>query len=156
MSTITNKSFLKNEVLPLLVNLKADTPAKFGIMTPQHMVEHLIWVTKATIGRKGEKPEEPSKSHLYFQKFITKGAIFKHQPKEDAKVGELKYASLQEAIANVAPAVERFYQHFEDNPSALCYNPMMGEMNQEQLELFHSQHYRWHLYQFGLIEEFAG
>lgn len=89
MTTVTNESFLKNKVLPLLANLKADAIPKFGIMTPQHMVEHLAWVTKATIGRKGEKPAEPAKSHLYFQKFIAGGAKFKHQPKEDAKVGDL-------------------------------------------------------------------
>ncbi len=155
MTTVTNESFLKKEVLPLLANLKEDTPPKFGIMTAQHMVEHLAWVTKATIGRKGEKPEEPTKSHLYFQKFITGGAKFKYHPKEEAKVKELKYSSLQEAIEAVGPAIERFYQHFEDNPSALCYNPMMGEMDKAQLEVFHGEHYRWHLYQFGLLEEYV-
>jgi len=153
MSTITNKAFLTESALPLLANLKEDSVAKFGIMTPQHMVEHLVWVTKATIGRNGEKPEEPAKSHLYFQKFLAGGAKFKYQPKEGATLKELKYGSLQEAIDKVGPAIERFYQHFEDNPGALCFNPMMGEMDQGQLELFHAQHYRWHLYQFGLMEE---
>ena len=155
MSTQTKETFLKEEALSILTQLKEDAVAKFGIMTPQHMVEHLIWVTKATIGRKGEPTAEPTKSHLYFQQFIANGAIFKHRPKEDAKLGDLKYDSLQEAIANVAPAIARFYKHFEENPEALCYNPMMGELTKEQLEIFHAQHYRWHLYQFGLIEEFA-
>jgi len=155
MSVKTNEAFLKEDAIPLLAKLKEDAVAKFGIMTPQHMVEHLIWVTKTTVGRKGEKPAEPTKSNLYFQNFIATGAKFKYRPKEDATLKELKYGSLQEAIDNVAPAIARFYQYFEADPNALCFNPLFGEMNQEQLEVFHAQHFRWHLYQFGLMEEFV-
>ena len=59
-----HQSFLKEETLSLLQALKEDAVAKFGLMTPQHMVEHLIWVTKTTIGRKGEPEGEPTKSQL--------------------------------------------------------------------------------------------
>jgi len=135
--------------------LKEDTVAKFGLMTPQHMVEHLLWVTKTTIGRKGEPDGEPTKSQLYFQKFINNGAIFQYQPKEDASLKALKYGSLEEAIAQVAPAIDRFYKYCEEHPNAKSYNPIMGELTQEQLEIFHAQHYRWHLYQFGLVETFV-
>jgi len=121
------------------------------------MVEHLIWVTKATAGRIGEPEEVPTKSHLYFKKFIANGAIFQYQPKEDVTKNDLKplkYASLEEAIANVDPAIDRFYAYFED-ADVLSYNPMMGELSKEELEIFHAQHFRWHLYQFGLIADFA-
>ncbi len=154
----THQSFLKGDALSLLQDLKEDAVAKFGILTPQHMVEHLIWVTKTTIGRKGEPEGAPTKSHLYFQKFINDGAIFQYRPKEGASSADLKplkYGSLQEAIAQVAPAIDRLYQYYEENPGAMAYNPIMGELTQAQLELFHAQHYRWHLYQFGLIEVFA-
>jgi len=150
----TNELFLQAEVLPLLQNLTADREPNFGLMTPQHMVEHLIWVTKTTIGRKGEQEKEPTKSQLYFGKFIANGAIFEHRPKPGqtkADLPPLKYSSLQEAIEQVAPAIERFYQHFEDNPDAVCFNPMMGELTKADLEVFHAQHYRWHLQQFGLL-----
>lgn len=154
MPTTTNKKFLQTEVLPLLENLTADAVPNFGLMTPQHMVEHLIWVTKTTIGRKGEPEKELTKSQLYFKKFIANGAVFKYRPKPDvtkADLRPLKYASLEAAIEQIAPAIERFYQYFEDTPNALCYNPMMGEMTQADLEVFHAQHYRWHLRQFGLM-----
>ena len=154
----THQSFLKGEALSLLRELKEDTVAKFGLLKPQHMVEHLIWVTKTTIGRKGEPEGEPTKSHLYFQKFINDGAIFQYKPKEGASKADLqalKYGSLEEAIAQVEPAIDRLYKHYEDNPGAIAYNSMMGELTQDQLELFHAQHYRWHLHQFGLIETFA-
>lgn len=154
----THQSFLKGEALSLLQELKEDALASFGLMTPQHMVEHLIWVTKTTIGRKGEPDGEPTKSQLYFQKFINNGAVFQYRPKEGASKEDLKalkYGSLEEAIAQVGPAIDRFYQYYEENPGAIAYNPIMGELTQEQLETFHAQHYRWHLHQFGLIEEFA-
>jgi len=153
-----HQSFLKEETLSLFQELQEDAVAKFGLMTPQHMVEHLIWVTKTTIGRKGEPEGEPTKSQLYFQQFINNGAIFEYKPKEGATKADLpalKYGSLQEAIAQVAPAIDRFYKYYEDNPGAIAYNSIMGELTQEQLETFHAQHYRWHLHQFGLIETFA-
>ena len=154
----THQSFLKEETLLLLQGLKENTEPKFGLMTPQHMVEHLIWVTKTTIGRRGEPEGEPTKSQIYFQKFIDNGAVFEYRPKEGTTKADLlalKYGSLQEAIAQVGPAIDRFYKYCEDNPGAIAYNPMMGELTQDQLETFHAQHYRWHLYQFGLIDTFA-
>jgi len=122
----------------------------WGIMSAQHMVEHLIWVTKATAGRKGEPPAEPTKSHLFFKKFIANGAVFQYRPKEDAVLPALKYDLLEEAIENVVPALDRFFTYFEDS-NTLSYNPIMGELNGEELLLFHANHYWWHLDQFGLM-----
>ena len=50
---------------------------------------------------------------------------------------------------------EHFYSLFESNPDHKSYNAMMGEFNLAELELFNYQHGRWHLHQFGIIEEFA-
>jgi len=72
------KDFLVNEVPELFKNLKEDTKPSFGIMTPQHMVEHLTWITKVTTTRKGVPEGEPLENKM--QKFFDKGCIFKHMP----------------------------------------------------------------------------
>lgn len=154
--TKSKKDFLTKGVLELLKNLKADTEPSFGLMTAQHMVEHLSWTLKVCTKRVGEVENPPTKRQLGFQKFIENGAIFQHRPSDKTKADlpELKFESLEKAIAQVEIAIERFYTHFEANPSFKSYNDFFGELNFEQLELFNYSHYRFHFWQFGLIEKY--
>ena len=150
------REFLTMQVPQILTNLTADVVPQFGLMTPQHMVEHLTWVTKSTLKRQGEPEAEPNDSQKYFRKFIDKGAIFKHRPsdKTTEDLQALKYGSLAEAIENVPDAVDRLYTTFEQNPNFKTYNAMMGEFSFEDQELFHYQHYKYHFFQFGLIDAY--
>ena len=156
MTDISKKAFLTEEVLPLIKQIKTDTIAQFGLMTPQHMVEHLSYVTKWSVKNNGKPEGEPTKGQLGFKKFINNGAVMQHRPSDKTKEDllDLKYGSLEEAIAQIPVAVERFYNHFKDDASLICYNPIMGELNFEELEIFHYQHYRYHLWQFGLLEQY--
>jgi oxepin-CoA hydrolase/3-oxo-5,6-dehydrosuberyl-CoA semialdehyde dehydrogenase len=150
------REFLTMQVPELLTKLTASSQPKFGIMTPQHMVEHLTWVTKSSLARNGQPEAEPTDSQKYFRKFISKGAIFKHRESDKAKedLPKLKYESLQEAIEKIPDAVDRLYQTFEQKPDYKSYNPMMGEFDFDDHELFHYEHYKYHFYQFGLIEKY--
>ena len=149
------KDFLTQEIFVKLGTLSGTEAPNFGLMTSHHMVEHLIFVTKSLMKRKGEPEGELTKSQLYFQKFITSGAPFQYRPKEDAKLNDIRTANIEEAIQILKTATEKFYTLFESNPTYKSYNSMMGEFNMAELELFNYQHGRWHLYQFGLIEDFA-
>ena len=156
MTTTDRKEFLQTSVPELLKNLKADSKPNFGLMSAQHMIEHLVMIVKTTMKRYGEPPAEPTKSHLGFKRFISKGAVFQHRPsdKTEADLPALKYASLEEAMAQVAVATERFYKKMEEDPDFKSFNPMMGELSIEELELFHYQHFRYHFWQFGLIDKY--
>ena len=48
-----------------LKNLEADTPAKFGIMTPQHMLEHLTLTVKISYNRIKIPEFEPSEKQQF-------------------------------------------------------------------------------------------
>lgn len=149
------KDFLTQELAPQLQTLSAEQPPNFGIMTAHHMVEHLIYVTKSMMKRKGEPSGELNKSQRYFRKFVDAGCPFKHYPKENTKLNDLRTASLAEAIEILASAIAKFYTLFETNPSYKSYNEMTGEFNLAELELFMYQHCRWHLYQFGVLDAFS-
>ena len=95
MTTSTRKAFLQEQLPALLNKLETNSPPSFGIMTAQHMVEHLTWIIKTSIKNYGEAPEEPTKGQLKFKQFIANGAVFRHFPKEDAEVGKLKFSSLK-------------------------------------------------------------
>ena len=152
----SKKEFLTQQVPELLNKLKPDTEPAFGLMTPQHMVEHLTLIVKTSVKRYGEPEAEPTKRQLGFRRFIENGAIFQHRlsDKTRADLPALKYGSLEEAASHISEALHRFYDHFEANPGFKAYSPFMGEMSFEELELFHYQHYRYHLWQFGLLEKY--
>ena len=150
------KSFLTKELPRQLRNLAADQAPNFGMMTAHHMVEHLVYVTKVMMKRIGEPTGgELSKNQQYFRNFIDNGCPFKHRPREGETLKDLRTANIEEAIQLLEGANERFYGLFESNPDYKSYSEMMGEFNMEELEQFNYQHARWHLHQFGIIEEFA-
>ncbi len=154
--TKSKKDFLTGKVIELLKNLKPDTEPAFGLMTSQHMVEHLSWTLKNCTKRVGEVENPPTKGQLGFKRFIEKGAIFEHRPSDKTKADlpTLKFENLDQAIEQVEIAINRFYTHFEANPDFICYNKFFGELNFEELELFNHNHYRFHLWQFGLIDKY--
>jgi len=152
------KDFLTTELPTMLRKLSSDQAPNFGLMTAQHMVEHLIYVTKTFMKRMGDPEGEPTKSQLYFRKFISKGCPFAYRPKEGVtkdNLSALRSANIEEAIQGLEAATAKFYALFAKNPTHKSYNPMMGEFNMAELELFAYQHGRWHAHQFGLIEEFT-
>lgn len=157
MTDTNKKDFLINEVPKLLENLQADTEGNFGLMTPQHMVEHLTWVIKSSARKfEGEQENPATKGQLGFQKFIKNGCVFEHRSSDKTKADlpSLKYTSLEEAMPQIPIAIQRFYDFWEANQDYAPYSPFMGEVSFEELELFHYMHVRYHLWQFGLIEEY--
>lgn len=157
MTSINKKEFLLKELHGILENLDSEKEANFGLMTPQHMVEHLTWTIKATAKKhEGDRENPPNKKQLGFQKFIEKGAVLKHYPSDKTKADlpPLKYDSLKEAISKLPEAVQRFYDFWDSNKEHVPYASFMGEMSFENLELFHFMHFRFHLWQFGLIQEY--
>ena len=156
--TKTNKrDFLSKEVPEILKKLKAETEGHFGLMTSQHMVEHLIWTIKSMAKKyDGERELQASKGQLGFQKFVKSGSVIQHRPSDKTKADlpPLKYGSLEEAISFIPASVQRFYDFWDANPDYIPYAPFMGEMPFEDLELFHYMHFRFHLWQFELIEQY--
>lgn len=149
------KDFLTKELPVKLRTLPGNQSPNFGLMTAHHMVEHLIYTTKSIQKRRGEPEAELNKSQRYFRKFIDAGCPFEHRQKEDAKVNELRTENIEAAIKILEEANENFYDLFESNPNHKSYNQMTGAFNLAELELFNYQHGRWHLHQFGLIEQSA-
>jgi len=146
------KVFLTKELPKQLRILSATQAPNFGLMTAHHMVEHLIYVTKSLMKRRGEPEVELTKSQLFFRQFIDNGCPFKYRPKEGATLNELRTEGIAEAIQLLEEANEKFYQLCESNPEFKSYSPMIGEWNLAEIELFNYQHGRWHLHQFGVIE----
>lgn len=146
----TYKNYLTVRVPELLKELTPETRATFGVLSPQHMVEHLVQVSKSTAKDYGPAPEEFTKSQESFMRFVKKGAHFQYRHK-DIKTEDLpapRMQNLKEAIDLVPGAIARMYSFDSDH---VFYNQMMGAFTFEEMELFHYKHYQHHLQrQFGL------
>jgi oxepin-CoA hydrolase/3-oxo-5,6-dehydrosuberyl-CoA semialdehyde dehydrogenase len=157
MSTYSKRDFLNHKFPELLKTLRSDTKANFGLMTPQHMVEHLIGALgSATTKFEGERILPATEQQLGMQKFIQSGSVLVHRPsaKTNADLPPLTYASLEEAVSNIPEAVQKYYAFQDNNPEYKPYAPFMGEVSYEDVELFHYMHIKYHLWQFGLLAQY--
>ncbi|MBX2877397.1 MAG: DUF1569 domain-containing protein [Saprospiraceae bacterium] len=152
----TKKEFLTEIVPTLLQKLKVDQDPQFGLMTPQHMIEHLTSIIKSSVKRYGEPDPALAERQAGFKRFIHKGAVFKHRnsDKTKADLPKLKYEAFEEAVPQLVVAIERFYNHYEQNPDFKAYHNFMGELDYGELETFHHSHVCYHFWQFGLLPEY--
>lgn len=156
---MTKPDFLQVEMPKLLGQLTAESPAKWGQMTAQHMVEHIGMVFKlgtGTLNMGLAIPEEKvarRREHVLVNKLPfprdLKLAVIPDTPPP------YYFPSLQEAIQAVVKVRDEFYGFFQNNPSATLTHPVLGDLTFDEWEFFFVGHTRHHFMQFGLIEEDA-
>ena len=151
---MSTTDYLKNAPT-MLKNLSAEAIPNFGLMTPQHMVEHLIWVTKSSIKDMGPPPpmEDIPEGAQKFMHFINSGKPMQYRPsnKTKADLPELRMSSLNDAISELENAVDRVINDYNSRGDKPYYNAMMGVIAPDMMLSFHMRHYQHHLEaQFGL------
>ncbi|MCP4442429.1 MAG: DinB family protein [Aureispira sp.] len=151
-------NFIKTEIPQLLNQLQADTPAQWGVMSAQHMVEHLGGSFLLGTGRFPVKPmyneEKTQRSYDYIIKArqpFMKGVKINMVPVEPAPY---RFASLEEAKEKLLNAVQQFFDYFEQNPDAKLPHPAFGSLDYADFIVFEAQHAKHHFLQFGLIDSY--
>lgn len=152
-------NFLKNKVAleNLLKKLNGTEKPEFGLMTPQHMIEHLALSIKFSNGKSPQKLvlEQEMAEKIKFYITQTKNEMkpgFKTPILPVDKLLDLGCKNIEEAINNLIVEIRDFEQFKQENPKAKPINPAMGEMQWSDWEIFHNKHIRHHLRQFKLIE----
>jgi len=137
-----------------LTLLQEDNPAQFGIMTPQHMVEHLILTFKLSQGRITLPEKEPSERALEAKKAILYGDMDLPRGIKAPGVGEqlldLRYGTLEEAKKGLEKALEDFHLYYAQNKALRHYHPAFGQLDYEEWQAFHQKHFKHHFGQFGI------
>jgi len=147
------EEFLKNDFIPLLEKLNADEKAKWGIMSPQQMVEHFADAVKNASGKlllpvlnEGEKLQKSREflmSETPFKQNIDTPLI----PKEGIPH---RQPDLQSAINKLKKELDHFFMVFERNPELKTGNAFFGQLDYNMnIQLLH-KHAVHHLKQFGL------
>ena len=145
----------KTDLIARLQTLNVDQLPEWGIMTPQHMVEHLIVSTKMSNGG-FVIPCRTPKEHLpkYRAFFLDADAEMDRGIKAGGMEGllDLRYPSLEAAIEKLESEIDKFHQFFENNPDAKIVNPVLDEIDYSDWKTFHKKHFTHHFKQFGLIK----
>ncbi|MDA0315766.1 MAG: DUF1569 domain-containing protein [Bacteroidetes bacterium] len=145
---------MTKEMLPQrLQHLGLQSQARFGILTPQHMVEHLILTLKMSSGRipipeivPNEKQLSQKQALLFTDIPFPLGIKIPGLPNT---LLELRFADLETAKSALIASWDAYQLVFKENPSLLTPHPRFGLLNHEEWERFHAKHLDHHLGQFG-------
>jgi len=155
----TNKeesaAFFEKEMQSCLEQLKVNTPNRWGIMTPQHMVEHLISTLMLSTGESTlpdavEKERQPKiKDFLIGDKMLSKRVTLPGF--EATKLAPLRFANLEQAKDTLHDILAYTFKTFEDNPDFATKHPYGGLFSGAEWRIFHYKHFVHHFRQFGVI-----
>jgi oxepin-CoA hydrolase/3-oxo-5,6-dehydrosuberyl-CoA semialdehyde dehydrogenase len=147
-------SFLSRELLAALASLREDEPPRWGRMTAQQMVEHLVWAFELSTGRAATEctvpPDKLDKVKAFLYDNRPTPAEFMN-PALVEGLPPLRYRSLAEAKAALALESDRFLRYSRDVPDAAHTHPIFGRIGVEEWSRTHFKHCFHHLKQFGLV-----
>ena len=150
------ESFLRGEFLERLAALEEGTPARWGGMTPQQMVEHLEWVFAISNGRERVECPVPAAERERVKPFLRSNMPTPRgfeNPVLTQGLPPLRHATLDAARAALRSEVGRFFAAAASEPAAPRTHPLFGPLDAEDWSRAHYKHAHHHLLQFGLIEE---
>ncbi|RMA57650.1 phenylacetic acid degradation bifunctional protein PaaZ [Ulvibacter antarcticus] len=138
-----------------LSKLTSDTKPKWGILTPQHMIEHLEMTYKIASGElqdfevaTPEKYLEKTFESLYNYEKFPKNTNFPMLEKDT--LDALSHPDLETAKSKLLEAREEYIAFFKENPDVKLKNIVFGDLNKFEWYLLERKHLNHHFEQFNL------
>jgi hypothetical protein len=152
--TDEKKSFLKNDFISLLKNLKDDEKGNWGKMNAQQMVEHLSNFFKVSTQKIRFSLTTPAEHLPKYKEFLMSDKEFRENTKAPVLPEEplpLEYSNMNEAMDDLKRSVDDFFNFFKNDPSKTTLHPAFGDLNFTEWVQLHHKHVTHHLKQFGLL-----
>ncbi|MEM9686834.1 MAG: MaoC/PaaZ C-terminal domain-containing protein, partial [Bacteroidota bacterium] len=150
------KELSRDVIATSLAKLHEDTQPKWGIMTPQHMIEHLEWTLKIAAGElpvteiiTPEEHLEKTQESLYDYKPMPRN--YEHPLLKKGALEALVHSSLDEAKVALLEAYEKYVLFFEEHPEAVTRHAVFGDLDKSLWKLLHRKHIHHHFEQFGIV-----
>ncbi|MDH3710673.1 MAG: phenylacetic acid degradation bifunctional protein PaaZ [Cyclobacteriaceae bacterium] len=138
-----------------LDQLTEETQPLWGILSAQHMVEHLEFFLQMAIGQVETDIATPDK-HL--EKVQASLYNYEPMPKEyqqpllkKGSTEDLRHTDLEEAKQALLKAYDDFESYYDANPEAQNPNTVFGSLDRELWDLLNRKHFNHHFQQFGLL-----
>jgi oxepin-CoA hydrolase/3-oxo-5,6-dehydrosuberyl-CoA semialdehyde dehydrogenase len=145
----------RTSIAGFLDKLQEDSKADWGIMSAQHMVEHLEFFMRMAVGEieteitTPEKLIEAYQDSLWDYKPTPKN--YDHPLLKQGKVEDLRFANLADAKKAYLEAYDKYLNHFKNNPELKTANTVFGMLDKYHWDLLNTKHLNHHFRQFGLI-----
>jgi len=138
----------------LLKALRPETPALWGRMDVQNMVEHLVEAVEYTNGKRIADLRVPAdwalkqKKDLVLSDFVIPSGVLGYLP--DATKTK-KFKDLETAIVELNKELDEFELFFK-TAGATATHFEFGPMDYNEWVIWHGKHFTHHFKQFGLME----
>jgi uncharacterized protein DUF1569 len=146
--------FLDNHLKNAMDKLHSGLPPLWGMMTPQHAVEHLTEVVKASNGKVQFEVHTPAEKLPKYKRFLHHNFAMARNYKAPIlppdELLPLRNDSLESAVAGFWREWADFDTFFEKNPDATPNNAVFGPLTKDEWRSFHFKHFVHHLSQFGV------
>ncbi len=148
---------MTNEMIQTCLDkISEDSKPKWGMMTPQHMLEHLEYTYKIASGEVQDfEIATPDKyldiihDSLYNYKKFPQNSNFPQLEKNT--LAPLQYPDLQTAKEKFLEERFKYLAFFKDNPDAILKNIVFGDLNKYEWYLIERKHLNHHFEQFDLL-----
>jgi oxepin-CoA hydrolase/3-oxo-5,6-dehydrosuberyl-CoA semialdehyde dehydrogenase len=148
-------SFLRAVFFGALDPLRPDHRPRWGRMTAQQMVEHLVWAFELSTGRAQVECSIPDDQLPRMKRFLYHNRPsppeFMNPALRDG-LPALRFPGIPDAAAALQVEVDRFLHHARTSPTAIHTHPVFGPIGIEDWSRTHFKHCAHHLQQFGLLE----
>ena len=144
------------KVAECINKLTENSKPSWGILTPQHLLEHLEQGYKVMSGEiqdfeiaTPEKILEKVHNSLYNYDKFPRGTQFPTMKKDELE--NLIHPDFETAKAKFFEAREQYKTFFKENPEAILKNMVFGELNKYESYLLERKHLNHHFEQFGVL-----
>lgn len=144
------------KIAACLKKLTENSQSNWGILTPQHLLEHLEMGYKIMSGHiqnfeiaTPENSVEKVRNSLYNYNKFPMGTKFPTLKKEALEV--LIHPDLEAAKVKFLEAREAYKLFFKENPDAMVKNIVFGLVNKYESYLLERKHLNHHFEQFGIL-----
>ena len=153
---IQQEQFLQEEFWTLLNQINENDKPQWGLMSAQHMVEHLGGLFVISNGTLEVSPmydeEKLNRNKAYIIDGKKRLIRNTKAPVLPDTLLPLRFASFEEAKQKLKKGMDKFFAYHTDNPGTLIMHPAFGKLNYEEWCYFHEIHNQYHLDQFGKYE----
>ena len=149
--------FLEKGMFEPLQSLEENTPAKWGVMNAQQMLEHLAHFFDVSYEKEFYPLAVPEEHLPRYKAFLYSDKEFRENTKAPASIlGDtplpLQQPSLEAAKEHLQQSVHNFITWFHDDAVKTTVHPAFGPLNFEEWVLLHHKHVRHHYKQFNLVD----
>ena len=148
-------TFLRTFFFGALDGLRPETPALWGHMTAQQMVEHLMWTFEVSTGRVLLECPYPEDQREKMKPFLRHNRPTPREfmnPALREGLPALRHPDLKSATAALMLEVDRFIEYSRTRPDSRHTHPIFGPIDPEGWSRTHFKHGCHHLQQSGLVE----